>query len=46
MYFCNEPFLIEIILIFHSADNSIPVLLWFSDFHDTALLDLLPILDA
>ena len=27
-------------------DNAIPITSWFSDFHDTALLDLLPMLDA
>lgn len=29
-----------------TADNAIPIKSWFSDPHDTALLDLLPLLDA
>ncbi|XP_065889656.1 CTD nuclear envelope phosphatase 1-like [Dysidea avara] len=29
-----------------NPDNAIPITSWFSDFHDTALLDLLPMLDA
>ena len=32
--------------IFSFADNAIPIPSWFSDPHDTALLDLLPLLDA
>ena len=28
------------------TDNAIPIKSWFSDAHDTALLDLLPMLDA
>ncbi|VDP81022.1 unnamed protein product [Echinostoma caproni] len=31
---------------FLSTDNAIPIRSWFSDAHDTALLCLLPILDA
>ncbi len=29
-----------------TLDNAIPIKSWFSDPHDTALLDLLPLLDA
>ena len=29
-----------------ATDNAIPVKSWFNDPHDTALLDLLPMLDA
>ena len=32
--------------VLSSIDNAIPISSWFSDFHDTALLDLLPMLDA
>ena len=30
----------------HYLDNAIPIKSWFSDPSDTALLDLLPVLDA
>ena len=35
-----------IVLSLLTADNAIPIKSWFSDPHDTALLDLLPLLDA
>jgi len=41
-----HPISITAYLWYLPTDNAIPITSWFSDFHDTALLDLLPMLDA